>query len=79
MVYSALSHLMLVHCKSFFNLFLQKPLEALYPQAKVQGVGILVRVPLASRLLSGKFKANSQFESDDYRNFNRDGKAFNIV
>jgi len=61
-----------------FNLFRQKPLEALFPQAKEQGVGILARVPLASGLLTGKFRANSQFETDDHRNFNRDGEAFNI-
>src|SRR5690606_10894451 len=41
-------------------------------------VGILARVPRASGLLTGKFKVNSQFESDDHRNFNRDGDAFNV-
>ena len=61
-----------------FNLFRQKPLEALFPQAKEKGVGILARVPLASGLLTGKFKANSQFESDDHRNYNRNGEAFNV-
>lgn len=61
-----------------FNLFRQKPLEELFPKAKEQGVGILARVPLASGLLTGKFKANAEFEADDHRNFNRDGAAFNV-
>ena len=61
-----------------FNLFRQKPLEQLFPKAIEKNVGILARVPLASGLLTGKFKVDSQFEADDHRNFNRDGKAFNV-
>ncbi|WP_078551474.1 aldo/keto reductase [Bacillus alkalicellulosilyticus] len=61
-----------------FNIFRQKPLEELFPKAKEQGVGILARVPLASGLLTGKFTRATHFESDDHRNFNRDGQAFNV-
>ncbi|MGI2329227.1 aldo/keto reductase [Planococcus sp. YIM B11945] len=61
-----------------FNLFRQKPLEELFPKAQEQGVGLLARVPLASGLLTGKFKKDAQFEEDDHRNFNRDGAAFNV-
>ncbi|MCU9615131.1 aldo/keto reductase [Caldibacillus lycopersici] len=61
-----------------FNLFRQKPLEALFPAAKEKGVGILARVPLASGLLTGKFKKNASFEKDDHRNFNRNGEQFNV-
>lgn len=61
-----------------FNLFRQKPIEELFPKAKEQGVGILARVPLASGLLTGKFKVDAQFEQDDHRNFNRNGDAFNV-
>ncbi|MFP3488507.1 aldo/keto reductase, partial [Staphylococcus sp. SIMBA_130] len=61
-----------------FNLFRQKPLEELFPKAHDQGVGILTRVPLASGLLTGKFKKNSSFEEDDHRHFNRNGEAFNV-
>ncbi len=61
-----------------FNMLRQKPLESLFPQAKDRGIGILARVPLASGLLTGKFKVDAQFESDDHRNFNRDGEAFNV-
>lgn len=61
-----------------FNIFRQKPIDQLFPEAKAKGVGILARVPLASGLLTGKFKADSAFEADDHRNFNRDGQAFNV-
>jgi aryl-alcohol dehydrogenase-like predicted oxidoreductase len=36
----------------------------------------LARVPLASGLLTGKFKFDSTFHSDDHRNFNRHGEEF---
>ncbi|SDZ22835.1 Predicted oxidoreductase [Evansella caseinilytica] len=61
-----------------FNIFRQKPLEQLFPQAKEKGVGILARVPLASGLLTGKFTTASSFAADDHRHFNRDGQAFNV-
>lgn len=61
-----------------FNLFRQKPLYELFPTAKEKGVGILARVPLASGLLTGKFKKDTHFEESDHRNFNRDGQAFNV-
>ena len=61
-----------------FNLFRQKPLEKLFPKAYEQGVGILTRVPLASGLLTGKFKKNTSFERDDHRQFNRNGESFNV-
>ncbi|ADU32414.1 aldo/keto reductase [Evansella cellulosilytica] len=61
-----------------FNIFRQKPLEQLFPAAKEKGVGILARVPLASGLLTGKFKKDTSFEADDHRNFNKDGEAFNV-
>jgi aryl-alcohol dehydrogenase-like predicted oxidoreductase len=61
-----------------FNIFRQKPLDNLLPKAKEKGVGVLARVPLASGLLTGKFNADATFESDDHRNFNRNGEAFNV-
>lgn len=61
-----------------FNLFRQKPLAQLLPQAHKQGVGILVRLPLASGLLTGKFSVDTKFEADDHRNFNRNGESFNV-
>ncbi|WP_379130208.1 aldo/keto reductase [Paenibacillus sp. sgz500958] len=61
-----------------FNLFRQKPAAELLPQAKANGTGILVRLPLASGLLTGKFSANSTFAADDHRNFNANGEQFNV-
>jgi len=61
-----------------FNLFRQKPLERLFPEAYSKGVGILVRLPLASGLLTGKFTLDTKFEPDDHRHFNRNGEKFNV-
>jgi len=61
-----------------FNIFRQKPIRALFPQAKAKGVAIIARVPLASGLLSGKFAAGTRFAENDHRNYNRDGEAFNV-
>ncbi len=59
-----------------FNCFRQRPSELFFPQAKAKQVGILARVPLASGLLTGKFRIDTQFEADDHRNFNRQGQRF---
>ncbi len=61
-----------------FNIFRQKPIQALFPQAQAKGVAIIVRLPLASGLLSGKFTAGTRFAASDHRNYNRDGQAFNV-
>lgn len=61
-----------------FNLFRQKPLEKLLPEAYQKGVGLLVRLPLASGLLTGKFTSDHVFEADDHRRFNENGEAFNV-
>ena len=61
-----------------FNCFRQRPAEVFFAQAKLKQVGILARVPLASGLLTGKFKRDTQFEADDHRNFNRQGEAFDV-
>jgi len=61
-----------------FNIFRQKPLEELFPKAKEKGVGILVRLPLASGLLTGKFTKEHTFENDDHRHFNENGESFNV-
>jgi aryl-alcohol dehydrogenase-like predicted oxidoreductase len=59
-----------------FNCFRQRPAELFFAQAKLKQVGILARVPLASGLLTGKFKADTRFAEDDHRNFNRQGQRF---
>jgi aryl-alcohol dehydrogenase-like predicted oxidoreductase len=59
-----------------FNMFRLKPAEAFFPEAKTRRVGILARVPLASGLLTGKLRADSRFEANDHRQYNRQGEAF---
>ena len=59
-----------------FNMFRQRPAELLFKEAARRDVGLIVRVPLASGLLTGKFSAQTTFAPDDHRNFNRDGAAF---
>lgn len=61
-----------------FNIFRQKPLDELLPTAKEKGIGIIVRLPLASGMLSGKFTADTQFAESDHRNYNRNGDAFSV-
>ncbi|WP_298579841.1 aldo/keto reductase [uncultured Luteimonas sp.] len=61
-----------------FNMFRLRPAELLFRQAQRRGVAVIVRVPLASGLLSGKFCADTRFEADDHRQFNRHGEAFDV-
>jgi aryl-alcohol dehydrogenase-like predicted oxidoreductase len=60
------------------NAFRLKPLDSVLPAAIDAGVGIIARVPLASGLLSGKYTTETTFPSDDHRNYNRDGSAFDV-
>ena len=59
-----------------FNLFRLRPSELLFEQAAKKKVGIIVRVPLASGMLTGKFRADSAFGPQDHRAFNREGASF---
>jgi aryl-alcohol dehydrogenase-like predicted oxidoreductase len=61
-----------------FNIFRQKPIEALFPHAQDKGVAIIARLPLASGLLSGRFTKDTKFGVHDHRYFNRDGQQFNV-
>lgn len=61
-----------------YNMFRQRPHESLFPKAKEKNVGIIVRVPLASGLLTGKFTKDSTFGEKDHRNFNREGTFFDV-
>ena len=49
-----------------------------FKEAKRKNVAVIARVPLASGLLSGKITRDTQFASDDHRNFNRHGEAFDV-
>jgi len=59
-----------------YNIFRQRPHERFFQLAAEKNVGIIVRVPLASGLLTGKFSKDSKFEEGDHRFFNRNGEAF---
>jgi len=59
-----------------FNIFRQRPAELFFEQAKRRDVGVIVRVPLASGLLTGKFSRDSTFSADDHRKYNRNGEQF---
>src|SRR4051794_15458563 len=61
-----------------FNPFRQRPAGMFFAEARRRGVGIIVRVPLASGLLSGKYSRQTTFSSDDHRNYNRHGEAFDV-
>ncbi|MGO1078968.1 aldo/keto reductase [Inquilinus sp. CA228] len=61
-----------------FNIFRQRPAERLFARAQEKQVAIIARVPLASGLLSGKFRADTRFEETDHRQFNRNGEAFDV-
>jgi aryl-alcohol dehydrogenase-like predicted oxidoreductase len=61
-----------------FNMFRQRPADRFFAAASDAGVGVIVRVPLASGLLTGKMTASSSFAADDHRNFNRHGEAFDV-
>ena len=61
-----------------FNLFRQKPAESLLEKAKEKNVAIIVRLPLASGLLSGKLSVDSVFSENDHRSFNENGELFNV-
>ena len=51
-------------------------MELFFKEAARKNVGVIVRVPLASGLLTGTFHPKTVFSPDDHRTFNRDGAAF---
>lgn len=61
-----------------FNPFRQRPAELLFEEARKRDIGIIVRVPLASGLLTGAIDRDTEFPENDHRNFNRDGEAFDV-
>lgn len=60
------------------NAFRRKPLERVLPAAQAAGVAVIARVPLASGMLSGKFRPDTAFAAGDHRNYNRHGEAFDV-
>ncbi|ARQ09711.1 aldo/keto reductase protein [Rhizobium etli] len=67
-----------VSIQIIYNIFRQRPDHLFFQEARRRNVAIIARVPLASGLLSGKISRETQFASDDHRNFNRHGEAFDV-
>ncbi|NGM67444.1 aldo/keto reductase [Natronolimnobius sp. AArcel1] len=61
-----------------FNPFRQRPNELFFEQARKNDIGVIVRVPYASGLLTGALERDQEFAEDDHRNFNREGEAFDV-
>ncbi len=61
-----------------FNIFRQKAITSIFKEAQEKQVALIVRLPLASGLLSGKLNEESKFAKNDHRNYNRDGQEFNV-
>jgi aryl-alcohol dehydrogenase-like predicted oxidoreductase len=61
-----------------FNPFRRRPAGLFFAEAARRGVGVIVRVPLASGLLSGKYTRTTTFAADDHRSFNRHGESFDV-
>ena len=59
-----------------YNIFRQRPHERFFAMAREKNVGLIIRVPLASGLLSGKFASDTRFAPGDHRFFNRNGMMF---
>ena len=58
------------------NAFRLKPLDEVLPAAQDAGVGIIARIPLASGLMTGRYRHDTAFAPDDHRTYNRTGEAF---
>ena len=59
-----------------FNMFRHRPAELFFREAQARKIGVIVRVPLASGLLTGKMTRETTFSPDDHRAYNRQGEAF---
>ena len=75
---SAIARPALTSVQIILNAFRRKPLEAVLPLADTAGVAIIARVPLASGLLSGRYRHDTTFAADDHRAYNRHGEAFDV-
>ncbi len=68
----------LVSVQIIFNMFRQRPSELFFEQCKKKNIAVIARVPLASGLLTGKMSLTTKFPEDDHRNYNRQGKFFDV-
>lgn len=75
---TAIARPALASVQIILNAFRLKPLDEVLPSAQKAGVGVIVRVPLASGLLSGRYRADTMFAANDHRTFNRHGESFDV-
>jgi aryl-alcohol dehydrogenase-like predicted oxidoreductase len=61
-----------------FRLSSTSSVRTIFEQCKKKNVALIIRLPVASGLLSGKLTKQSTFAESDHRNFNRDGQVFNV-
>ena len=59
-----------------YNIFRQRPARLFFREARRKGVAVIVRIPLASGMLTGKMTKATKFGADDHRNYNREGGSF---
>ena len=67
------------NCQSvqiIYNIFRQRPASLFLKETQRRKVGVLARLPLSSGMLTGKMSRSSTFATDDHRDFNREGAAF---
>lgn len=74
----SLTHPKLTSVQTIFNIFRQDQITELFPAAVEANVGIIVRLPLASGVLSGKMSVDHTFADTDHRNYNKDGAFFSV-
>ena len=72
----AARHPRLTSLQIIFNIFRQDAIDRLFPVARDNDVGIIVRLPLASGVLAGKMSSDRQFAESDHRHYNRHGESF---
>lgn len=62
-----------------FNVLRQTPATSgLLDRCAARGVAVIVRLPLASGLLAGRYTPQSTFGPNDHRTINRNGEKFNV-
>lgn len=71
-------HDQLATLQILFNVFRQDAVDQLFPLVEEKNIGVIVRLPLASGLLTGKMSKGHQFDESDHRNYNKDGAAFHV-
>jgi aryl-alcohol dehydrogenase-like predicted oxidoreductase len=74
-----LTHLDCASLQIIFNIFRQTPeTSGLLDRCAQRRVAIIVRLPLASGLLGGKYTPATTFGPADHRTVNRNGEKFNV-